>query len=509
MNGRIAVIAVLFGLSSFCAGQEVPQLADQPVFVARFNGWSQEGFAEYVRELNRDLQVGSRITEAIDKQKSDVGATTIATPASGVLVYLRRGLIPAAEQIQYSEVASQDEFEKLVRAQKLQFGDSSVVEGSDDRFKLVHTTVVRTDITEQALGFTESDGESGIQVKQVSASSTAAPTSEMSETDIPEGHQTSIMIGPFGVSSSSTDSNGRIVEENGRRFRDNSFTVTTYYRYHDGFILSGNTAMLWDMNLPSTEVLRDQNNAELNGQLSFYPDRIPTGFRQLGWDVLSAAAGSELQQHDDEPVAEYAWRRASGKALIELGELQLLKISMPVEFSNDVVRLSHAYIAHADSCLWFAIGGENAHDIIRLSLERCRESGGRMRTPLLTAAIDFDRLLAYPQDDATGLTAISPICCNVMEETIRLYAAVVAGPDQSYEYDPELSFRALQMGGSKKISLVFAADESGLLLSGTLGTALLRSGMATAVEMLDQMATTMGPPDVEPTTDSEPPGSND
>ena len=651
MNLRISVISVLLGFSAVCAGQESSQLADQPVFIARFNGWTQDGFKEYIRELNRDLQVGSKITEAIEKSNRETAASTIETPASGFLVYMRRGLIPAAEQIQYSEVASQDEFEKLVRAQKAQLGDLAVVEGSGDKFKLVHTTVVRAEITDEPLGVTVSDDDNGIPVKQVSASKTDAPASESRDVDIPEGHQTSIMIGPFGVSSSTTDNTGRIVEENGHRFRDNSYTVSSYYRYHDGFMFTSNSEMLWDMNPPSTIVLRDQNDGELNGQLSFYPDRIPMGFRQLGWDVLSAAAGTELQQHDDEPVTDYAWRRAWGKAglsqvqavmfdtqeitgwmkfaqndepvrgelkiaaransnlgktlleiaaadsrfapilndaaaatlhvalnlpddwkeagvalrgsyaaelsddadtaslamldvihsaascsdhgtleamvklgwsqesggviygglhvddnpnllnsiltmfgtdatsdesyeLIEKGDLQLLKIAMPVEVSSDPVRLSHAYIAHADSCVWFAIGGENAHEIIRLSVEHCRATGGRIRTPLLTAATDFDRLLEYPQDDATGLTAIAPFCCNMMESIIREYAAFGVGSDQS-ESDPDLTFRALQLNGSKKFSFVLAADESGIRLSGTLGTALLRSWMAPVVHMLD------------------------
>lgn len=657
MNLRLSIIAALVALSSACAGQETPQLADQPVFIARFNGWTQEGLAEYIRELNRDLQVGSRITEAIDKQKNDLVVTTVETPASGFLVYLRRGLIPAAEQIQYSEVASQDEFETLVRAQNAATGDSSVVEGSDDKYKLVRTTIARAEITDEPAAVTASDDDSGIPVKQVSASTTDAPTSEAEDVDIPEGQQSTIMIGPFGMSTSSTDSPGRIVEENGRRFRDTSYTVTTYLRYHDGFIFTGNTAMLWDMNLPSTAVLHDENDAELNGQLSFYPDRIPLGFRQLGWDLLNAGVGTELQQHDDELEVDYAWRRASGKAgldlvkatmfdtqeitgwlkfakddepirselriaaransglgktlleiasadsrfapivndsaaatlhvavklpndwkeaaaalrmsyaaelsgdadetilgelgaldfihsaascsehgtlealvklgwseesggviygglhvdenpnllnsllpviesqadiesyeLIQKGDLQLIKITMPDDELADFLKLGHVYIAHADSCLWFAIGGENAHEMIRMSLERCRGAGGRIRTPLLTAAIDFDRLLAYPQNDETGLTAIVPLCCNMMESIIREYAAFGLGSDQS-ESDPDLIYRALQLGGSKKFSLTLAADESGMLLSGTLGTALLRSWMAPAVEMLDRMAT--------------------
>ena len=654
MNLRISIIAALVALSSACAGQEVPQLADQPVFVARFNGWTQEGLAEYIRGLNRDLQVGSRITEAIDKQKNDLVVTTVETPASGFLVYLQRGLIPAAEQIQYSEVASQDEFEKLVRAQNAAMGNSSVVEGFDDKYKLVRTTMARSEITDEPAAVNASDDDSGIPVKQVSASTTDAPASEAEDVDISEGQQSTIMIGPFGMSTSSTDSTGRIVEENGRRFRDTSYTVTTYVRYHDGFMFTGNTAMLWDMNLPSTAVLRDENDAELNGQLSFYPDRIPLGFRQLGWDLLNAGVGTELQQYDGEAEVDYAWRSAYGKAgldlvkatmfdtqeitgwlkfarddepvrgelkiaaransglgktlleiasadsrfapivndsaaatlhvavnlpndwkeaaaalrksyaaelsgdadeailamldfvhsatscsehgtleamvklgwseesggviygglhvdenpnllnsllpviesqadiesyeLIQKGDLQLIKITMPDDELADFLKLGHVYIAHADSCLWFAVGGENAHEMIRQSVERCRETGGRMRSPLLTATVDFDRLLAYPQDDATGLTAITPLCCNMMESIIREYTAFGLGPDQS-ENDPDLTFRALQLGGAKKVSLVLAADESGLLLSGTLGTALLRSWMAPAVEMLDQMAT--------------------
>ncbi len=644
MNLRFSIIAALVALTSACAGQETPQLADQPVFIARFNGWTQEGLAEYIRGLNRDLQVGPRITKAIDKQKNDIVVTTVETPASGFLVYLQRGLIPAAEQIQYSEVGSQDEFEKLVRAQNSAMGDSSVVEGSDDKYKLVRTTMARAEITDEPMAVTASDDDSGIPVKQVSASNTDAPASEAEDVDIPEGQQSTIMIGPFGMSTSSTDSPGRIVEENGRRFRDTSYTVTTYVRYHDGFMFTGNTAMLWDMNLPSTAVLRDENDAELNGQLSFYPDRIPMGFRQLGWDLLNAGVGTELQQHDDELEVDYAWRRASGKAgldlvkatmfdtqeitgwlkfarddepvrgelriaaransglgktlleiasadsrfapivndsaaatlhvavnlpndwkeaaaalrksyaaelssdadeaslamldfvqsatscskhgtleamvklgwseesggviygglhvdenpnllnsllklidgvegseLIQKGDLQLLKLNDEFDESE---RLNHVYFAHADSCLWFAIGGENAHEMIRQSVERCRETGGRMRTPLLTATVDFDRLLAYPQDDATGLTVIAPLCCNMMESIIREYTAFGLGPDQS-ENDPDLTFRALQLGGSKKFSIVLAADESGLFLRGTLGTALFRSWMAPVVHMLD------------------------
>jgi hypothetical protein len=103
---------------------------------------------------------------------------------------------------------------------------------------------------------------------------------------------------------------------------------------------------------------------------------------------------------------------------------------------------------------------------------------------LLTATVDFERLLAYPQDDATGLTAITPICAEAMEMVVREYGSFQSDEEPA-GMESAVSFRALQLAGSKKISLTLAADESGMVLSGTLGTALLRSWLAPAVEMLD------------------------
>lgn len=654
MNLRLIMIACLTGFSPPSTAQEAPKLANEHVFIARYNGWTQQAFTEYVRELNKELEVGSKLSEAIDKSEQNRFTTTAEAPASGLLVYMVRGLIPAAEQIQYTEVASQDEFEKLVRAQKELFGDLAVVEGSDDKFRLAQINFERIEITDQPNQNTLLDSVNGIPVQEVSNSKSDSAEPRQSDEELPEAHTISIAIGPFGISSSSSDSTGRLVEENGRRFRDNSYTVSTYYRYHEGFMFTGNSDVVWEMDLPSGDVLRDQNDTELNGQLSFYPDRIPMGFRQLAWETLSAAAGSALQQYDDEQTEEYEWRRTSGKALlsfvqaaifdtqeiagwmkfakdgepvrcelkiaaraksnlgrdlneiasadcrfapilndsaaatlhlavklpdtwkeagkalrtsysaevngepdaasqalldlihsatgfsehgtleaivklgwslesggviygglhtddnpellnsvltifrsdqtpdesydlIENGDLQLLKIVIPADGVPETFRLSHAYIACADSCLWFALGSENAHEIIRSSLDRCRETGGRIQTPILTAVIDFERLQEYPQDDATGLTAISPLCCSIMESVIREYGSFSSESGPA-EVESDLTFRALQLGGSKKISLILTADESGLRLNGTLGTALLRSWMAPAIEILEKAA---------------------
>ncbi len=96
--------------------------------------------------MNNELEVGSKLVESIEKSEAKNTVTTVATPASGILVYMIHWLIPSVEQIQYSQVADQDEFETLVRAQQSQLGNSAVVEGSGDKFKSLFKNTVRIEI---------------------------------------------------------------------------------------------------------------------------------------------------------------------------------------------------------------------------------------------------------------------------------------------------------------------------------------------------------------------------
>lgn len=662
MRVRQIAVFTLLSLTSVCNAQDVRELADQPVFIARFNGWTQAGFADYLRALNNELEVGSKIVESIEKSAAKNTVTTVAAPASGILVYMVHGLIPSVEQIQYSQVADQDEFETLVRAQQSQLGNAAVVEGSGDKFEARFKNTVRTEITDGASNASDSSENKGTPVRNVSSSTEApqsldsstseASTSDVSSSDVAEGHQSTIMIGPLGIISSEMDNAGRIVEENGRRFRESTSTISTWYRYQDGFMFSGQSNAVWDMTLPSSDLLLGQNDSELNGQITFYPDRIPKGFRQLGWDTLNAALGTYLQQQDDESDPDYAWRRAYGSSglamakaivfdtqevsgwlkfakddepicgelaiaaransgfaknlsdaaaadsrfapvlndnaaatlhfavnlpsawkqaadalrasyaaevsdsgdaddrawldvlksatscsehgtleammklgwtaesggviygglhvddnagllnsflatmrstgtpgasieIIEIGNLEMIRSTLPTDANAGFIRITHGYIAHAESCLWFAMGGENAHEILRSSIELCRQPSGQLRTPLLTAIVDFERLMAYPQDDPTGLTTITEYCCFLMQDLIQNYGSFGMDEEKDATNDG-LSLRALQLSGSKKVGMVLTSNESGLFLRGNLGTALLRSWLAPAVQMYNE-----------------------
>ena len=657
MIARYFSLLIALIVTSNSWGDDAPQLAEQPVFVARFNGWNQKGFEAYIRELNNDLQVGKNLTEAIDKNPNNDAVAPVEAPATGFLVYLAKGLIPSVEQIQYSEVGSLEEFEKAVREQKKLFGEMASLDGSNEKYKIVQTVLSRIDITDKSTEVSNSPEASGIKVKQVSSSKTDATTTD-DEPDVPEAQQTRIMLGPLGFSSSSVENDGKIVEENGRRYRDNSYKTTTWFRYHDGFMFTGTSNALWEMNPPTAELLRDQNNADLNGHLAFYPDRIPEGFRQLAWNALNTTIGTELQQGDDESSEDYLMRRTSGEAglaliqatmfdtqevsawmkfasgdepvrgelkinarnnsnlgkslrefaaansrfapilkddaaatvhiafnlsddwkkavetvrtsfnshlndapeaaiaemreiihsltsssehgtveamvklgwskesggviyggihadendklldsvfamanidgsgfdRIEKGEMQLLVAELPDDYQSELVRLTHVYVAHVNSCLWFAIGGENAHEIIRLSVDRCSKSDGPIQTPLLTTALDFEKLISYPQDDPTGLTAVAPVCFASIDGLIKNYTFTRSVDSEESESESDsnadLAFRALQLGGSKQLSLTVDADESGLVVRGTLGNALVRAVMAPTIGMFDRLVQT-------------------
>jgi hypothetical protein len=647
----IGCFCLVLALITVTQAQESPRLAEQPVFVARFHGWSQSAVRAYVRRLHDDLQIGTNTLAAMERPEVRESTSTLEAPASGLLVYLAKGLIPSAEQVSYAEVADQSEFVKLVQAQKRQHNDGGVLEGSGDRYKLAVNRVVRieTPKTPASNDPIDETNEVAGPVRQVSAKSSGGTDSQNS------GKQqvtVTFGLGANGVIAESTVSPSA---ESGGTEPDAIETTASYthwYRYHDGFMFISQSDALWEMSLPSAESLRKESDSDLNGQIAFYPDRIPMGFRHLAWNAINTVTGTELQQRDGEPNDEYAMRRTSGDAglallqacifdtqgisgsmrlaaddepvrgelkiearknsnlgknlgelasahsrfapvlnddaaatlhvavkltedwrksmealrshlltghctdadavletaareitnsvfssadhltletllkvgwtresgaviyggihvdehpqlldailiclrdgassdesyeLMQRDDLQLLQIRVPADANPDFLRLTHLYIAHSNSCLWFALGGENSHAILARSLARVNESGGRQKTPLLTANIDLQRWMDYPQDDETGLTQLPQLYCQVIDSWVGEFGR------EPNPHDPpgpsNVAFQAMQLGGSKDLSLVMNADQSGMLIQCQLGSALARSWLASFIVAVDE-----------------------
>ena len=664
---RCVLVLAIGLLASHVSADEPAPLANQPIAILRSGGFNPKAAEDYFRKLRDDLGVGNKLASQIEQQKAKTVASKLDNPVSGLLVYLSPGLLPSVEQIQFTEVADHEEFVRLVNARSSLTGATAKLEGSGDLYSLVVTNTWRDDYEEiQPASNTEvvEEPPGGPGSPEEAANDPAIAVDE----DAPATtNSVTISIGGSttgaGVVVGSVNSNdeGKVIEENGQKFREYSSTSTSYFRYHDGFLFESQTNALHKMNLPSGDSLRQMENTDVGGEVVFHPDRIPMGIRMLGWNALSTAAGAELQQRDEEPEQDYTVRRSAGDAglalirsamfdtekvstwikvpfdenpvqgefrinarknsdlgrtlrevssperrfapilnddaaatvylaahlpeewrnvvsaylasvtedvtkspdhseaeravqltwfkslaalaehgnvefcvklgwskesggviyggiqlndnpellaaiqsvtneaggpdeqpeLVQLHDMPMLKMLVPTDVDLEPINPTHVYIANVDSCLWFSVGGENAHEIIRQSVERCREAGGRITTPVFTASVDLQRWADYPQDDATGLTAQHQSWYSFKSlSPIWLSADFWGGPDSEDDEDTsrrDVFNRAIALGGSKVMSFTIDTDESGLVSRGSVGAAMVRGYAATAVMSLEDL----------------------
>ena len=647
-------------LSGSAVADEAPRLAEQPIVVVRYGGLYAKSTETYVRKLRDDLGIGSAVTDALNSEKLKESVTKRENPASGCLVYLGEGLLPSVEQVVFSEVVDHAEFVRLINTRSESAGPVSKLDGSGDLYSMVLTNTWR--VEENAIkpvSSSEVVQEPGATADSAEIGVDETPPSSSGNVTISIGASsgTGIVIG-----SNSDQSEGKLIEENGKQFREYSSQSTSYFRFHDGFMFESQTKALHTMKLPSGDSLRQMDNADVNGEVTFHPDRIPMGLRMLGWNALSTAAGAELQQWDGESDVDYAVRRSAGDSglalvrsamfdtekvsawlklafddspvqgefrissrnnsdlgrtfrevssverrfapilnddaaatiylaahlpeewrnvvsayvaslsedvtsspdysdaeraaqltwnksygavaehgnveicvklgwskesggviyggvqlnenpellaaiqsaenddgeldtqseMIQLHDMSMLKMLIPADAELEPVKLSHVYLANVDSCLWFAVGGENAHEMIHQSVTRCREAAGRISTPVFTAAVDLQRWADYPQDDATGLTTLHEHFYDGISSLVSFMADDFMGNPDTDEEEADDSHnevfqRAMSLGGSRDASFTVDTDESGLVARGSVGDAVARGYAAAMVVTLDEL----------------------
>lgn len=650
-------------LSGSAIVDEAPRLAEQPIVVVRYGGLYAKSTEAYFRKLRDDLGIGSAINDALNSDELKASVTKRENPASGALLYLGEGLLPSVEQVQFSEVVDHAEFVRLINTRSESAGPVSKLDGSGDLYSMVLTNTWRV---EENLIQSVSSSEV-IEEPAATADNPIAENVEIGIDETPPSSSGNVTISPGAssgtgifIGSHSDQSEGKLIEENGKKFREYSSQSTSYFRFHDGFMFESQTKALHTMKLPPGDSLRQMDNADVNGEVLFHPDRIPMGLRMLGWNALSTAAGAELQQRDEEPEQEYAVRRSAGDAglalirsamfdtekvstwlklafeespvqgefrissrnnsdlgrtlgelsaaerrfapilnddaaatvhlaahlpeewrnvvsaylanlsedvtsspdysdaeraaqltwfksfaslaehgnvefcvklgwskesggviyggvqltdnpellaaiqsetndgeqdgqseMVQLHDMSMLKMLIPEDAELEPVKLTHVYLANVDSCLWFAVGGENAHEIIHQSVTRCREAAGRISTPVFTAAVDLQRWADYPQDDVTGLTTLHQHLYSGISSLLSFMTDDFMGnPDTEEEADDshhEVFQQAMSLGGSRAVSFTVDTDESGLVARGSVGDAVARGYAAAAVVTIDEL----------------------
>ena len=605
------------------------RIADQPIVVGYARNIGPTRAIGYMKGLTQRLEIGKSMQESMENEEQMERVTSTAgkvdEPLYGFAGYMVQSLIPSYETLSFQQVADEDDARRVANARKAQWGDQ---------------------------GSFHDLGNGCFKVEYRSESSYPLPPGA------DEKQYTSSPQQPRGYEFTQ-----QVIEKDGVKMVQHRQVITNLFRYHDTILYEAGFEDLFTMELPTAEGIRSAIDGSTDVGFKAYLDRIPLGMRQLGWSMLSAAAGSQLQQRDDESETSYNMRRSSGDMALALlqsvifdvdssdgwarfanaedGSLRSqlrvrarnnsqlggrlleaagtsrfapilsddaaatfhLCIKLPEDaptallatatwlnktmgeefradpqmlagaemlagvltgisehrnlellikagwtkasdgvfygglqlnenpellknvhyvlthlpnadeaiekmitledrqglqvivfrFPDDAVEemrqaiganITHFYLAHQNSCLWYAAGTENAVEIIRQSVERCTQNTRAARTPLVSGRLDMERWLGYPQDDPAKITSM----LHWLDENAYWFPPT---PMMGFGGTPQkpnpLIQRVFDLGGAQQVDLSLEADESGLLLQLNLGEAVANYMVARMIDAQESM----------------------
>lgn len=592
------------------------KIAAKPFMVFYARNVTPKRAMGYVANLSKQLQLGDSIMKQMEDESSAERLKTIEpqveNPVYGTAMYLVSGLIPSSESISFQQVTDEADARRLVDGRKSQWGDKGTMED---------------------LG----NGCYRVQMNSHYSYELPAGANEAQYTNQPTSANRGYQY------------TQKVVEKDGKKMVESSQVFTNLFRYQDTILYEANFEDLFTMELPAADELRSAIEGETEYGFKAYLDRIPQGIRQLGWTMLSAAAGTQLQQQDEESETSYNMRRSAGDAGLALVHAALFDVDnaeasgkfasaeddslraqlrirarnnsalsgqltraagasrfapilsddaaatlhvcvrLPEEASTalqntavwlneeaqreyaseptvvavsqsfvsvlnglaehrtlelmlkagwtpgsagviygglhvsdtpdllqsihawlslaasenghadqatlqerdgisvitvqvpqedvDALRgetgmnITHIFLAHENSCLWFAAGTERAFDIIKQSVTKCSESSGAILTPLVSGRIDMQKWLSYPQDDPAHIAQL-PFWLDENSWAFPPSPFMAMGFVESDLKPSPIMQKAFDYGGSQQAYFALESDEGGLLLSASLGEAL-------------------------------------
>lgn len=180
-------------------------------------------------------------------------------------------------------------------------------------------------------------------------------------------------------------------------------------------------------------------------------------------------------------------------SLQELAGREVLTIEIPeggvAEIQEETsLKLTHIYLMHQSSCLWFAVGSANAVQMLHQSIDRCETSGLSARTPLLSARLDVDRWLSYPaEDDDTGVAGLISWLDRNSFEFPPSPASMGRFFRNPNDKPTPLLQPCLDLGGEQSASLTLIADSGGVRVSARVGEAIANYYLARMVDTQDHL----------------------
>lgn len=226
------------------------------------------------------------------------------------------------------------------------------------------------------------------------------------------------------------------------------------------------------------------------------------GFLKAGWHQESQGVIYGGLQIDDNPallnslltLAKFSDQRAAVEfSLVENDGLQLLQLMLPAEFTSRIaqhtgLQLTHVYLAHQNSCLWLAVGQEDAWRMLQLSISRCREAGPATGMALLTAAVDFQTWQQLPADDPVGVGGLLTwLDANQPAFPPGPMTMAFAFQSRGDQKPTPLLTPVLEMGGGQQAEFRIVSDTSGLQVQLKLGEALAHYSVARMIDLQEQV----------------------
>ena len=239
------------------------QIAERPFAIGYAKSISPERTLKYLCNLTEQLSVGKTILEQSSRElqqqdEMEWMAPKVTDPLQGVAMYMVSGLIPAYETISFQQVIDEDDAQRLVNGRRAQWGEKGSMEDLDN-------------------------GCFRVQYRSTSSFQLPENVDESADTNkSPVQHR--------GYCDSQ-----KVVVKDGKKFVEHEQLITSLFRYHDSMLYESNFEERFEVNLPSAEAIRAVVDGSTDMGFQTYLDRVPLEVRQLAWNVLGAAAGSQVQ----------------------------------------------------------------------------------------------------------------------------------------------------------------------------------------------------------------------
>ena len=248
------------------------QLAEKPIGIGYSRNITPQRVFDFAKSLAERLEVGKDTLEQIPTERLEGMGSNVENPVNGVAWYMVTGLIPTFETITFQQVVDEADAKRMLEFTARQFGENATMTGEDGKYKVVSTWSWKNELPE---------GQ-----------------------DPPEVN--------YGGNQRGRERTSQVIEEDGKRYHEQSQTWTQIFRYEDGFLFNSSFEELHTMPLPTADtIVGGVSNANDMGGEAF-SDRIPLGIKQLAWNMLNATLSTELQQRDDEGPETFNLRRSAG-----------------------------------------------------------------------------------------------------------------------------------------------------------------------------------------------------